>query len=179
MEDNERKEVTEEVTTTVDETAELKKQNAELEAQIKNLKATLSERNSESATRRREAEEWKKKFESTLDEQEQAELKRREKEEATARELAELKRDNAINKYKAKYLAMGYSEELAQSSAEARADGNDELLFTNEAKFAQMVNETTKAEILKTQPTLTAGKPISNETVQQAELAEMMKWANM
>lgn len=178
--EEERKEVTEVVEeTSVDETAELKKQNAELSAQIKSLKATLSERNSESATRRREAEEWKKKFESTLDEQEQAELKRREKEEATARELAELKRDNAINKYKAKYLSMGYSEELAQSSAEARADGNDELLFTNEAKFAQMVNETTKAEILKTQPTLTSGKPISNETVQQAELAEMMKWANM
>lgn len=179
MEENERKEVTEVEETSVDETAELKKQNAELSAQIKSLKATLSERNSESATRRREAEEWKKKFESTLDEQEQAELKRREKEEATARELAELKRDNAINKYKAKYLSMGYSDELAQSSAEARADGNDDVLFLNEAKFAQMVNEQTKAEILKTQPTLTSGKPLSNETIQQKEFADMAKWANI
>lgn len=177
MEENKQKEVEIEVAT--DETVDLKAQLAEMEKQVKNLKATLSERNSEAASRKREAEDWKKKFESTLDEQAQAELKRKEAEEATARELAELKRDNNINKYKAKYMAMGYTEELAQSSAEARADGNDELLFNNEAKFAQMVNEATKAELLKTQPTITPGKPLTNEAVQKAELADMMKWANV
>ena len=167
----------EEVTDNTDELKALRDQLAEYEKQNKSLKATLSERNSEAASRKREAEDWKKKFESTLDEQAQAELKRKEAEEATQRELAELKRDNAINKYKARYLSMGYTEELAQSSAEARADGNDELLFSNEAKFAQYVNEATKAEMLKTQPTITPGKPLTNEQVQKAEFNEMMKWA--
>lgn len=172
------KDTVEEVTQN-DELKALRDQLAEYEKQNKNLKATLSERNSEAASRKREAEDWKKKFESTLDEQAQAELKRKEAEEATQRELAELKRDNAINKYKARYLSMGYTEELAQSSAEARADGNDELLFSNEAKFAQYVNEATKAEMLKAQPTITPGKPPTSEDVNKAEFNEMMKWANV
>ena len=92
------KDTVEEVTQN-DELKALRDQLAEYEKQNKNLKATLSERNSEAASRKREAEDWKKKFESTLDEQAQAELKRKEAEEATQRELAELKRDNAINKY--------------------------------------------------------------------------------
>lgn len=159
--------------------AEYEQKLSESEKQVKNLKATLSERNSEAANRKREAEEWKNKYTSTLSEQEQLEAKRREAEEATARELAELKRDSAISKYKAKYLSMGYTDELAQSSAEARFDGNDDILFKNEATFTQLVSEATKAELLKTQPTLTHGKPIANEDVQKQEFDLMKKYAGL
>ena len=82
------------------ELTELQQKIAEYEAQVKNLKSTLSERNSEAAQHRREAEEWKSKFESTMTEQELAESQRKAQEEATLKELAELKRDNSINKYK-------------------------------------------------------------------------------
>lgn len=137
----------------------LKKSIAELEAQNKNLKATLSERNSEAAQRRREAEEWEKKYNSTLSEEQQKEAERQKLAEESARELAELKRESSINKYKSKYLAMGYSEELAQSSAEARVDGNDDVLFKNEAEFVRNSNETLKADLLKAQPTIQPGEP--------------------
>ena len=121
----------EENKTETTELTELQQKIAEYEAQVKNLKSTLSERNSEAAQHRREAEEWKSKFESTMSEQELAESKRKAQEEATLKELAELKRDNTINKYKAKYLSMGYTEDMAQSSAEAKVDGNDDVLFQN------------------------------------------------
>lgn len=158
------------------EQTDLQKQIAEYEKQIKNLKATLSERNSEAANRKREAEEWKSKYTSTLSEQEQLEAKRREAEEATARELAELKRDSTISKYKAKYLSMGYSEELATSSAEARADGNDEILFKNEAAFAQQITENAKAEYLKGQPSISSGQPITTDNAQSIQDAKLRKY---
>jgi len=158
------------------EMTELQKQIAEYEKQVKSLKATLSERNSEAANRKREAEEWKNKYNSTLSEQEQAEARRKEAEEATARELAELKRDSTISKYKAKYLSMGYSEELATSSAEARADGNDDILFKNEAAFAQQISENAKAEYLKTQPTISVGKPLGAEEAEKIRDEKLRKY---
>lgn len=167
MEENKEKEVTVE---------ELQKQIAELTSQNKNLKTTLSERNSEAASRRKEAEDWKTKYESTLSEQEKAEANRKAAEEARDRELAELKRDNSINKYKAKYLGMGYSEELAQSSAEAKVDGNDEVLFANESAFLKLVSENTKAEMLKEQPSVKGGEPpIVDEN--KVQFDNMMKYA--
>ena len=158
------------------ELTDLQKQIAEYEKQVKSLKATLSERNSEAANRKREAEEWKNKYTSTLSEQEQLEAKRREAEEATARELAELKRDSMISKHKAKYLSMGYSEELAQSSAEARADGNDDILFKNEATFAQQIRESAKAEYLKGQPSISSGQPIGSDKIQSDNDAKLRKY---
>lgn len=138
---------------------ELQKQIEELTSQNKNLKSTLSERNSEAAQKKREAEEWKTKYQSTLSEQEKAEADRKAAEEARDKEFAELKRDNSINKFKARYMALGYTEELAQSSAEAKVDGNDELLFANEQAFLKARDEKLKADLLKSQPELQAGSP--------------------
>lgn len=164
---------------TTKEVTELQQKIAEYEAQVKNLKSTLSERNSEAASRKREAEEWKTKYESTMDEQQLAEAKRKEAEEATLKELAELKRDNSINKYKAKYLSMGYTEELAQSSAEARVDGNDDVLFKNESMFIQLNNENLKSELLKAQPSITSGKPLGTEEAQKIRDEKLRKYAGL
>lgn len=151
----------------------LKKSFAELEAQNKNLKATLSERNSEAAQRRREAEEWERKYNSTLSEEQQKEAERQKLAEESARELAELKRESAINKYKSRYLAMGYSEELAQSSAEARVDGNDDVLFQNEAEFVKNSNETLRADLLRQQPTIQSGEPPKPKQMTREEIMEI------
>lgn len=158
------------------ELTELQKQIAEYEKQVKNLKATLSERNSEAANHRREAEDWKSKYESTLSEAEQAAIRQKELEEAKDKQLNELLRKSNIADYKAKYLSMGYSEELAQSSAEAKVDGNEDIVFQNEAKFIQMTTEKTKAEILKSQPSITSGKPIGAEEVQKIRDEKLRKY---
>ena len=104
----------------------LKKSIAELEAQNKNLKATLSERNSEAAQRRREAEEWEKKYNSTLSEEQQKEAERQKLAEESARELAELKRESSINRYKSKYLATTLtSYETPKYSGQLYTDRSD------------------------------------------------------
>lgn len=155
---------------------QLQKQIEELTAQNKNLKSTLSERNSEAAQRKRDAEEWKTKFESTLSEQEKAEAKRKEEVEQMASKLQTLERANAINEHKAKYLSMGYPEELAQSSAEATVDGNFDVLYQNMNVFNTQNTEKVKAEMLKGQPSISNGQPPQVDENQKM-LDDMMKYA--
>lgn len=161
---------------TPDETA---KRLAELEAENKKLKTTLSERNSENAQKKREIEEWKNKYESTLSEAELSAQQRAEAEKERDAKYEALLRKSNISDYKAKYLAMGYSEELAQSSAEAKVDGNDDLLFANQTKFIEANNEKLKAEMLKTQPSVSSGNPISAEDIQKQKDEQLRRYAGL
>lgn len=156
--------------------AELEAKLAEAEAQNKNLKATLSEKNSENATKKREIEEWKNKYNSTLDEAQQAELKRKEIEEERNRRLEELERKAMVSDYKAMYLSLGYSDELAQASAEAKYDKNDDVLFANQKTFLEEKEKTIRAEILKEQPSITKGSPLSTQDVEKAKDEQLRKY---
>lgn len=45
---------------------------------------------------------------------------------------ANLKRDSEVSKYKAQFLAMGYSDELATDTATAMVDGDNDKVFANQ-----------------------------------------------
>lgn len=165
--------------TTETNVEELKAKLAEAEKQVKNLKTTLSERNSEAAQKKREAEEWKGKYQSTLSDQEKAEAKRKEDEQKMAERLHELERTNAITTHKAKYLAMGYDEGLAESSAVAMVDGNSDVLYQNMNAFINATKENVKAEMLKTQPGISSGKPLSSEEMEKAKNEQLLKYAGL
>ena len=161
------------------ETDDTAKRLAELEAENKKLKSTLSERNSENAQKKREIEEWKTKYESTLSEQELSAQQRAEAERERDAKYEALLRKSNISDYKAKYLAMGYSEELAQSSAEAKVDGNDEILFANQTKFIEANNEKMKAEMLKNQPSVSPGKPLSTDEASKLRDEQLRRYAGL
>ena len=153
--------------------AELEAKLVEAEAQNKSLKATLSEKNSENATKKREIEEWKAKYTSTLDEAKQAELKRAEEEEERNRKLEELTRKAMVSDYKALYLSLGYGDELAQSSAEAKYDKNDDVLFANQKAFLEEKEKAIRAEIIKEQPKITNGATLTTKDAQEAQEAKL------
>lgn len=155
---------------------ELEARLAEAEAQNKNLKATLSERNSENATKKREIEEWKAKYNSTLDEAQQAELKRAEAEQERNRRLEELERKAAVSDYKAMYMSLGYSEDLAQKSAEAKYDKNDDVLFANQKAFLEEKEKAIRSEMLKEQPKITNGSPLSTKDTEEAKDKQLRKY---
>ena len=155
---------------------ELEARLAEAEAQNKNLKATLSEKNSENATKKREIEEWKNKYNSTLDEAQRAELQRKEIEEERNRRLEELERKAMVSDYKAMYLSLGYSEELAQKSAEAKYDKNDDVLFANQKAFLEEREKAIRAEIIKEQPSITNGSPLSTKDTEKAKEEQLLKY---
>lgn len=70
---------------------------------------------------------------------------------------AELEKNATIAKFKASCLANGYSDELAQKTAEALADGDMDTVFANQKMFLAEHDKTVKASMLGNTPTPPAG----------------------
>ena len=83
------------------------------------------------------------------------------KEKMTAEETAaaeakaaqeKLLKENTISKNVAKYIALGYDEKLAKSTAEALFDGDMETVFANAAKANQALADKLKADLMRNSP---------------------------
>lgn len=111
-----------------------------------------------------EAAEYKRKLREKMTEDEakaaqdaeerataEAELK-----EALAR-VKELEHEKTVGTYVTSYLAMGYDEKMAKSSAEALAKGDTETVFKNQKAFAEAKEKALRAELLKQTPSPAAG----------------------
>lgn len=155
------------------------KEIEELKAEIRNLKTTLSEKNSENAKRKREALEWQEKYNATLSEAEKAEQQRQKEEEERQTLLNELIRKNDIAENKAEFLAMGYSDELATKSATAFVDGDKASLMDGMKSFLDAKQKEFEANLLKQQPGLSSGKPLSSKDVEDAEMKKLRRYAGL
>jgi len=82
--------------------------------------------------------------------------KKKQKEEEDRKELEtkynKLLHESEVSKFKAKFLAMGYDEKLADATAEAMADGDTEKVFANQKKHLENVEKKVRAEVLKDTP---------------------------
>ena len=63
-----------------------------------------------------------------------------------------LLKENTISKNVAKYIALGYDEKLAKSTAEALFDGDMETVFANAAKANQALADKLKADLMRNSP---------------------------
>ena len=99
-----------------------------------------------------DAAEWKRKYNSTLSEAEQARIAAEEAQKATNDRLAELERKDKISTTKDKYVAAGFSVELAQATAEAFVDGNMDAVLANLTKHATDVANAAKDKDLHGTP---------------------------
>lgn len=104
-----------------------------------------------------DAAEWKRKYNSTLSEAEQARLAAEEAQKATNDRLAELERKDKISTTKDKYIANGFSVDLALATAEAFVDGNMDAVLANITKHATDVANAAKDKALKETPAPPAG----------------------
>lgn len=111
-------------------------------SEIEKLKETISKVNSENA-------EWKNKYRATLDESTRKQQEAEEKAKKDAEELESLRKITAISGYKASFLSMGYSEELAADTANALYEGNSERLFENQRKHMEAVEKKAREEALR------------------------------
>lgn len=120
-------------------------------AELERYKAAASKANSEAAS-------WKKKHNELLSEDER---KKQEQADSLAQmqsELEELRTSKKISEYKAKFVAQGYDEALAEDTAKAMADGNSEKVFANNQKFLDDYAKRVKADALKKTPRPTPGQ---------------------
>ena len=99
-----------------------------------------------------ELAEQKKQLKSKLTEDEAQKQKEQEERETLQANYDRLLRESTVSKNKAKLLALGYDEKLADETAEAMADGDTEKVFANQKKNLEAVEKKVRAEALKDTP---------------------------
>jgi len=104
-----------------------------------------------------EVASYKKKEFERMTEEEAAKAKAEEERAAMQARLEELERDKQINEYTAQFLGIGYDKELARETAEALQQGDMNMVFLNQSKFAAAREKALKAELLKDTPKPPAG----------------------
>lgn len=127
-----------------------------------------------------EAAKYKKELREKMGAEEAAKIQQEEDRKALLDELNELKRERAIDKHAAKFMAMGYNSEMAADSAKAIVDGDIDTLFANLSKFSQMQEKKIKADLLRETPPPAAGNgknTVDKNAFKSMSLAEKQKFA--
>ena len=119
-------------------------------AELDKLKAQLSKANSEAA-------DYKKQLRGKQTADEAAAAEQKAAMDKLTQENADLKRSFALSDKKAKLIAMGYDEKLADSTAVARVDGDMDTVMANQAKFNESREKAIQAELMKKTPRPAAG----------------------
>lgn len=127
-----------------------------------------------------EAADLSKQLKSRMTQDEQAAAQQAEALAAMQSELESLRADKAKSEYTAQFLAIGYEEKLAKSTAEALHKGDMATMFKNHALFVAERDKVMKAELLKSTPTPPAGdgnKGVTKDDFSKMNLAERAVFA--
>ena len=114
------------------------------------LKADLSKAHATAA-------KYKEQLRSKQTEEEASAAAQKEAFEKLTQENAELKRSVTLSTHKAKLLAMGYEEQLAESTAAAMTDGDTDTMLANQQKFLEAQKQAVLASKMKETPRPAAG----------------------
>lgn len=104
-----------------------------------------------------ELSKLKKQNTERMSEDERKEAETAEKLASMEKELNTLRKEKTISGFKAKYIAQGYTEDLAEATAKALAEGDTEKVFANQSKFLKDYEKKIKADSLKDTPKPPAG----------------------
>ena len=112
-------------------------------AELEKQKAAVSKANSDAA-------EWK--HNALLTDEQRKQQEQADKLESMEKELAGLRKEKTVSEYKAKLVAQGYDEALANETAAAMESGDMTTVFTNNQKFLTDYAKRVVAEKLKGTP---------------------------
>ena len=140
--------------------------------EVKKLKIALSKSNSEAA-------DWKRQYREKLSDEERLAAERAESEKALKEELEQYRKEKTVLGYKDQYRSLGYSEDLALSTAQAMADGDTSTVFANQKAFLEEQIKVINAAALNKQPRLTGGDTPRPESIEERELAAIRKYAGL
>lgn len=113
--------------------------------ELDRLKQALSKANAEAA-------ENKRKLRDSMSEKERTDAEKSEALQKMQEELETLRREKVVSGYTAKYLALGYSEDLAKSTAEAMANGDTDTVFANAQTYKTEIERGIRSEVMKGAP---------------------------
>lgn len=113
----------------------------------------------------------KEQIKAAMSEDEQKKQEAADKMAALEDEVKTLRTQATINSYKSSYLALGYPEELAASTAEAMAKGDMETVFANQRTFNADRKKQIEADLLKSTPHPKTGEEGAVDYAKQIEEA--------
>lgn len=122
-----------------------------LNAEIEKLKRLLSNANSESAN-------YKRQLRDKQSAEEIAEQERKDRQTQLEQELADLKKQNLVAGYKAKFMAVGFDEATASANASQLADGSMDTIFSSFKTLTEGIKQNAVADALNKQGGLTVGE---------------------
>lgn len=134
----------------VDVSAELKKQIDELNKQIKDLTNENGKLKNATTSASADASKYKKALAEKQTEQERLDAARAEESERIMAELNALKHEKVVSDNKASFLSVGYPAELAETSAQALAEGK--FSFDDLKKFIDIHDKEITAKTLSATP---------------------------
>ena len=114
-----------------------------------------------------EAASYKKQLREKQSDEEAKAAKDAEDRAALVARLEELEREKAVNGYVTSYLAMGYDEKTAKSSAEALHKGDMATVFANQKTHHENREKALRAELLKETPPPAGGTSDSGMTLEK------------
>lgn len=123
----------------------------------------------------KEAGDWRKKYNSKLTDEEKKKDENEQKILDMQTELDQMKAEKTKAEYYSQFVAQGYTEELAKSSAEAMASGDMATVFANNKIFSEALQEKIKSEKMHTTPKPKPGDPDNNIVSYAKEKEEAMK----
>lgn len=121
-----------------------------------------------------EAAKFKKQLNEKLTEEEVKERERAEQQAEKDNELNALRKEIAVSKYKAKYIALGYDEKTADEAANAAYDGDFDKVFELQSKNIEAVRKSAESEAMKKTPAPRSG----GDGEEKMTLAEAMEYKN-
>lgn len=104
-----------------------------------------------------ELAEAKRQLKAKMSEDEQKEAERLANEAAMKAELEALRKESTTTQHKAKFLALGYDEKLADATAKALADGDMDKVFINQQVYIENIKKAERAATLAGDPKPPAG----------------------
>lgn len=122
----------------------------------------------------------KKELRDKLSDDEAAKEKEQEEREKMQKELDTLRRESVVSKNKAKLIALGYEETLADETAEAMADGKIEKVFANQKKHLDAFEKKVRADALKDTPKPeggSGGATMTLENLRKMSIADRLKYS--
>lgn len=120
--------------------------------EIKKWKNAFDKASHEAAEHKKANKALQDKINSQLSEEELAKAQREQELADIIAERDALKRESAINATKAQYIGLGYTEELAESTANALYDNDLDTVLKNQKTFTESFEQTVRTQIVKGNP---------------------------
>lgn len=158
------------------------KSPADETAEVKALKSEIAKLKQSVTNASADASEWKKKYQSTLSEQEKKEQGQAEATAAMQKELEALRNERNVANFKAQFVSIGFDETLSQETAEAMNNGDTAKVFEGIRKFIAAHDKEMAEKAIMNNPTLPGGNstaPVATkEQFAAMSLSERMAFYN-